>query len=129
MINFSSTKIFSQGTGWILLIFGIVLIGWTLFSSYHIFTDKTQPPPLFEIKTEQEEKEDLTIGKTGVSLLQVEIQKEMEKMIFDQLKDVLPFDTLPKLFNLIAWSIFAFILILGGGKISELGIKLIGSVK
>ena len=49
------------------------------------------------------------------------IQEQIEK----QLEKLLPKDTLPKLLNLVAWSILAGILIFGGSQISNIGIKLI----
>jgi len=49
----------------------------------------------------------------------------MEKMIGEQLKGIIPVDTLPKMLNLIVWSILAGLLIFGGAQISNLGIKLI----
>lgn len=112
-----STKIF----GWILLITGILIIGWTLVSSYNTFTGKAE---IIEIlKMETEEVEISTKEKTPTS--QAELQKEMERMIGEQLKELLPVDTLPKLLNLAAWAMLAWVLIFGGAQISNLGIKLL----
>ena len=106
------TKIF----GWVLLIAGIILIGWTLLSTYNIFTAKTAAPEIFKIAEEKE-----ILPKGGA----LDIQAQMEKMIGEQLKGILPVDALSKLLNLIVWSILAGILIFGGSQISSLGIKLI----
>ena len=38
--------------GWGLLVAGIVLICWTLYSSYNIFTGKTLAPEVFETPSE-----------------------------------------------------------------------------
>jgi hypothetical protein len=46
-------------------------------------------------------------------------------MIGEQLKGMVPLDSLPKLLNLAVWSMLAFILIFGGAQIASLGIKLI----
>jgi len=62
-------------------------------------------------------------GKTPTSL--EEIQQELGKMISEQLKGILPVDTLPKILNLAIWSMLAWILIFGGAQIASLGIKLI----
>jgi len=51
--------------------------------------------------------------------------REVEEMIGEQLKGMLPVDFIPKLLNLLAWSMMAGILIFAGGKISSLGIGLI----
>ncbi len=112
------TKIF----GWILLAAGVAIIGWTLYSSYNIFTGKAAMPDIFEIEEKVEEASNQA-GKTPTS--PTEVQQEMEKMIGEQLKGLLPTDILPKILNLVVWSMLAFILIFGGGQISGLGIKLI----
>jgi len=108
------TKIF----GWVLLIAGIILIGWTLLSTYNIFTAKTAAPEIFKVVEKEVEK-----GK--VEGLMEGLQLQMEEMIGEQLKGIFPTDFIPKLLNLIAWSILAGILIFGGAQISNLGIKLI----
>jgi len=108
-------KIFS----WVLLIAGVVIIFGTLYSSYNIFTGKAAPPEIFALP--EEEAGPLTGEITGIQ----DIQAEMEKMISEQLKGILPAETLPKMLNLIVWSILAGILIFGGAQISSLGIKLI----
>lgn len=101
--------------GWILLIAGIILIGWTLLSSYNIFTGKTALPEFFELPEE-------ALIQKGESQ---DTQVQIEKIIGEQLKGILPVDSITKLLNLIVWSILAFILIFGGSQISGLGIKLI----
>jgi len=107
--------------GWILLLAGLAVILWTVYSSYNIFTVKASAPEIFKV-----EKEIQTSGGAGKTpATQAELQKEMEKLIGEQLKGLLPVDTLPKLLNLISWSIFAGILILAGAQTSGLGIKMI----
>lgn len=101
--------------GWGLLVAGIVLICWTLYSSYNIFTGKTLAPEVFETPSESA----LTQAGGG------DIQAQIEKMIGEQLKGMLPADTLVTFLNLGVWSMLAFILIFGGTQISSLGIKLL----
>ena len=105
--------------GWVLLIAGVAIIGWTLISSYNIFTGKAAPPEIFALP--EEEPGPLTREITSLP----DIQAQMEKMIGEQLKGIIPVDTLPKMLNLIVWSILAGLLIFGGAQISNLGIKLI----
>lgn len=105
--------------GWALLLAGITIIGWTLFSSYNIFTTKTDAPAIFAT----EEKTEIIAPETGMGIL--DIQTQMEEMISEQLKGIISPDFMPKILNLVAWSIFTFILIFGGAQISGLGIKLI----
>lgn len=108
--------------GWLLLAFGILIIFFSLFNSWNIFTGKSQPPAVF--KVEEKKKEILsptqkiqTPEEKAQSLVQEELQKQLQQM--------LPADTIPKLLNLISWSILAGILIFGGAQISSLGIRLI----
>ena len=108
--------------GWGLLVAGLIIIGWTLYSSYNIFTGKAVLPGIFEIE-EETTGTTTQAGKTPTS--PTEVQQEMEKMIGEQLKGLLPTDVLPKILNLSVWSMLAFILIFGGSQISGLGIKLI----
>lgn len=113
--NMGATKIF----GWILLVAGLAIIGWTLIFSYNIFAGKAAAPEIFELPKEEVQA---PTGKiTGIQ----DIQAQLEQMISEQLKGILPVDTLPRLLNLIAWSILAGILIFGGAQISSLGIKLL----
>ena len=107
-----STKIF----GWVLLLAGVLIIVWTLYSSYNIFTAKTAMPELFEVG----EEEALPSGEEAGDL-----ESQMGKMIGEQLQGLLPTDTIPKMLNLAVWAMLASILIFGGAQISNLGIKLI----
>lgn len=114
----SATKIF----GWGLLILGLLIICWTLYSSYNIFTGKGAVPPLFKTETEQISAQ---IPEGQFSASPGEIQEQAGKILGEQLKAILPAETLPKTLNLIVWSILAGILIFGGSQISSLGIKLL----
>ncbi len=111
--------------GWILLIAGVAVIGWALISSYNIFTGKKDSPEIFKIEV----RESSPVAPETVPTIPEEIQKEMEKLMEEQLKDILPADFLPRTLNLTAWSILAFIFIFGGAQISGIGIKLIRPVK
>ena len=115
---------FKKILGWLLLIAGIVIISWSLYSSYNIFTGKSSAPEVF--KLEQEEKESISTDFFKGSLGgQKDIQEDMKKMVEEQIRDMIPTEFLSKLFNLISWSILAGLLILGGSRLAGLGIKLI----
>lgn len=117
--------------GWFLLIGGIIMISYGLFASYKIFNGKSSVPIIFEAKEEgskvvppQQKTQDLKSQSDRL------LQEQMQEQLQEQLKGMIPTDYLPKLLNLIAWSIFAGILIFGGTQISHLGIKLlISSIK
>lgn len=107
--------------GWTLLIIGVLIIVWTLYSSYNIFTAKTVAPEVFSFSADNLGQPGLTPGQGTRG----DIEAQMQKMIGEQLKGFLPVDTIPKMLNLTAWAILAGILIFGGAQISNLGIKLI----
>jgi len=108
-----ATKIF----GWVLLVVGVAIIGWALYSSFNIFTAKAALPEFFGMPAEEQ----IPTQKGATQ----DVQAQLQEMIGEQLKGILPADTLPKLLNLIVWSILAWILIFGGSQLSSLGIKLI----
>ena len=112
-----ATKIF----GWVLLIAGIILIGWTLLSTYNIFTGERPAPEIFKVA----EKEAILPEKGKVKGLETMLEEKMKEMMGEQLKEIFPTEFIPKLLNLIVWSILAGILIFGGAQISSFGIKLI----
>jgi len=107
--------------GWVLLVAGVLIIGWTLYSSFNIFTGKAETPAFFEMPAEEIET---PAAKGKVPATPEELQEEMGKMISEQLKGFLPTDTVPKMLNLVVWSMLVGLLIFGGGQIAGLGIKL-----
>ncbi len=105
---------------WILIILGVSLIFWTLYSSYNIFTAKTSPPGVFEIQEKKEVSE-----KGGLSGSPEKIERQMQEMVKEELRDIIPSEFISRILNLITWSIFAGILIFGGSRISGIGINLL----
>ncbi|MDD2913211.1 MAG: hypothetical protein PHH17_00975 [Candidatus Pacebacteria bacterium] len=107
--------------GWILLLFGVSLIVFTLLVSYNIFTGKTLSPQIFVIEEApiEEEKEIM------------EIEDPVQKMIFEeifktgQISNIFPAESMNMMMNLISFSIFAFIFLFGGGQIAGIGVRII----
>ena len=110
--------------GWVLLFAGLFVIGWGIYSSYNIFTVKTPVPEIFSLPAENNEKINRYSGNLSP---EEQAQEAMNEQMEKQLSKLLPEDSLPKLLNLIAWSIFAGILVFAGGQISGIGIKLMKS--
>jgi hypothetical protein len=106
--------------GWIIFFAGILIILFTLYRSYNIFTGKVPPPEFFKI-----EKKEVTPIKKKTPTTPEEIQQQMGEILAEQLKEILPQEALTKISNLIVWSFLAWILIFGGSQISSLGIKLL----
>ncbi len=106
---------FTNILGWLIFLVGIFIIGFTLYSSYNIFTGKMDIPVLFEFETQEAQ----IPSKTPTT------QTEIQEMIMQQLKGIIPMETVSKFFNLTVWTMLAWILIAGGAQIANLGIKLI----
>jgi len=102
--------------GWFLLALGVAIIFYSLYSSFNIFTAKAPFPEIFSLEQK---------GGTEKVSSQGDTQAQMEEMIRGQLQEMIPVDFLPKLFNLISWSLLAGLLIFGGAQIANLGIKLV----
>lgn len=107
--------------GVILILVGVAVIIYGLYSSYNIFTAKSEVPEIFKVpeKAISSPKKTPTEG----------IEAQLEKMVGEQLKTIIPtifpIEFLVQLLNLTSWSIFAGLLIFGGAQISNLGIKLL----
>jgi len=106
---------YSKIVGWILLLAGVLLIAWTLWSSYGIFTAKSSPPEFFEMP-----QEEITVTESALTP-----EAQMQAMLQEQLAGLLPVDMIIKLLNLTVWSLLTFILIFGSSQVAGLGIKLI----
>ena len=109
--------------GWVLIIAGLLLIFWTLYSTYNIFTGKKMMPEIFKVEKEKQVSSGEEIKKNIIS--QKELEDEMKKIVQEQVKDIVPSEFLSRIFNLTSWSILAFILVFGGSTISGIGIKLL----
>ncbi|PIS39727.1 MAG: hypothetical protein COT33_00385 [Candidatus Nealsonbacteria bacterium CG08_land_8_20_14_0_20_38_20] len=105
--------------GWALLFAGIGIIFWGLSSSYNIFNNKSQAPEIFKIEAQK------TTPSKKVQGLEAQVEEKMKELLGEQLKAMLPADSVPKLLNLISWSIFIGILIFGGAQLAGIGIKLL----
>lgn len=104
--------------GWILLVTGLLLIAWTLIFSYNLFTGEAKLPEFFEPPEEQ-------LSQTEDSQDVQDIEAQLQQMIDEQFRGILPAESITRMLNLAAWSVLAFIFIFGGSQIASLGIKLI----
>ncbi len=110
----SATKII----GWLTFTAGIIIIGSTIYYTYNIFTGATPVPQIFNMDfgNIQEIPEEGT--DSG-------FEDQIRQMLSQQLSNLIPLESLNKFANLITWTGGAWIIITGGSKMSELGIKLI----
>ncbi|MFH1582416.1 MAG: hypothetical protein ABIA08_01510 [bacterium] len=109
---------YSKIVGWLVFTGGLLIIAWTLLNSYSIFTMQAEAPEFF---TAEEQTAQQASGQST--------EAQLQDLIQNQLKGMIPTDTLPVVLNLAIWSILAFILIFGGSQIASLGIKLIKNAK
>ncbi|MCK5332604.1 hypothetical protein KAJ41_01935 [Candidatus Parcubacteria bacterium] len=131
--------------GYALLALGLAVIFFGIYSSYNIFAAKKDAPQVFKydnsqsISSDSEDsvgvKEEIVVDRSRltdpnyVKNLEDQQRAMAENLVKDQigglLKEIIPQEFIIKLLNLSSWSIFVFILIFAGGKISGLGIKLL----
>jgi len=104
--------LFKITSGIILLLGGIAVIAYTLFASFNIFTGEDPAPQIF-------------VSEKSIVFPIEGTEGQIQQMINNQLKEILPASSIFEMLNLAAWSILAGILIFGGAQISSLGIKLI----
>jgi len=98
--------------GYILLIIGVLLIVLPLWQTYNIFTGKSLPAQVFMKPIPF--KVDQNVNPTDI---QGQIQNALVKII--------PVDSINNTLNLASWLLLMWILIYGGGKIAEIGVKLL----
>ena len=106
--------------GWIILIIGILVIVWGIWTSYQIFTGQM---PVYEVFT-SEASNSTSLTGSGINL-NLPMEQQIQQLVKDQIGQIFPQETLFKFFNLSAWWIFMMILMLGGGKLAGIGINLL----
>lgn len=97
--------------GFALIAGGVGIILYSLYASFTFFTGSATPPELFS-----PEASDPGAGATG---------NPISQLLEEQLQGLLPVGLIPQMLNLTVWSIFSGLLMLGGGQIAGLGIKLL----
>lgn len=100
--------------GYVLLAIGLLLIIMPLWQTFNIFTGVSLPAQVFTRPVA------LTVNK-NVSALDVGGQMQ------NALINILPIDLINNTLNLTSWLLLMWILIYGGGKIAEIGVKLLNS--
>lgn len=107
---------------WLLLVLGVLIILWGVWNSYQIFNAQKPVPEIFKLPEIKETS--LMEEKSGTDP-QEKMGQEIQQTLKEQFEKIMPPKFVEKLFNLFSWSIFMFILIYAGGKLSFLGIKLL----
>lgn len=113
----------SKVFGWFLLFLGLAIVIWPLYFSYQIFLGKAETPNIFKITSQA--LSNLPANNQLSATTPAELQKQIEGLVSNQIKDILPVDLINKFFNLAGWMIVAGILIFGGSQIANLGVNLL----
>jgi len=108
---------FTKIAGWLLFFIGLLIIVMTIWYTYNVFSAKAGIPEYFQTPKETKTASTTAEGQDMQALLQKNIQEE--------LKGLIPSDLITKSLNLAAWAMLALILMSGGSRISDLGIRLI----
>lgn len=107
--------------GFALLVAGLGIIAYSLYASFTFFMGIATPPEIFQMSAQTSDK-----GTQEFSLDSLQdLGNQIPKLLEGQLQSMLPAGLIPRILNLTVWSVFAGILMLGGGQIAGLGIKLL----
>ena len=96
-------------TGYLLLALGLVMIFFSLFSAFAVYSGMNSPPRLFDL-----EKQESSTNIAGTLIPSIEI---------------IPIEYLNMSGNLTFFMLFMFFVASGGGKIASIGISLIKEPK
>ncbi len=127
-----ANQIFSKIIGWVLLVIGLSLIAWSVYSSVLIFTNAKEAPQIFKLPASQGAQcpqcptviSDQTKTQQQIEELQSQINKMIEGQLKEQISAIIPPELIYRIFNLVAWVFFAGLLIFAGSQIANLGAKL-----
>ncbi|MDO8473937.1 MAG: hypothetical protein Q7S62_00050 [bacterium] len=116
----------SRIIGFALLAGGVGIILYSLYASFTFFTGSATPPEIFSVDTQDSIVGEKRAQDFSLNSIQ-DLGSQIPKLLEGQLQGMLPAGLIPRMLNLTVWSIFAGILMLGGGQIAGLGIKLLKS--
>jgi len=110
--------------GYAFLFLGVIIILWGLWFSYGIFTGEKPSPELFKVDISKNiSPKEISLPQTAD--LNEQMQSQISALLQNQLGNLISGDSMNKILNLTAWSIFMAILVLACGKISIIGVSLI----
>lgn len=96
-----------------------MIIIWSLYFSFRVFTGQVEPPSLFDMSQKE-------IEETGISFNnEQDLEESVKALVGSQIQNMVPSEFINKLFDLMALSVFVGLLIFGGGKVSLIGTKLL----
>jgi len=111
--------------GFSLLAVGVLIILYSLYASFSIFTGAKEPPEIFAVPERAEADDRIAGGKEVLPNSAEEIQARLDGLLQEQLQQIFPKEVLYKTLNLFSWSAFVGLLIFAGSQIAGIGVKLI----
>lgn len=130
-------EIYEKTVGSILLVAGLAIIGYSLYSGVNVFVKSQEPPEIFKPIEAAKPAESSSASVDPAKELPKNINEinpaDLQKMISGNvspeiIKSIIPpeiFGYAPRFMNYSVFSIFLWILMMAGGKISALGVSLI----
>lgn len=137
-------EIYEKAVGSVLLIAGLAIIGYSLNSGINIFIKGQNPPEIFKPIESAKPTDSNSAANASAQNPAKELPKnvneinpaDLQKMLSgaagaispEMIKSVIPpeiFNYAPRLMNYSVFSLFLWVLIIAGGKVSGLGISLI----
>lgn len=109
--------------GWILVLIGLLIIFGDILVTANYFTGKEKFPEIFKEQSFSSSNSDTT--KSNGSDMQNQINDAVSNAVRDQLSKTFPSSSVALMLNASLWSIFAFFLLGAGGKLVEVGGKLL----
>jgi hypothetical protein len=101
-----------QLLAWILIIIGLFIVFWDITSSYYYFSAQKEFPKVF-IESQATVTNSVSGGTT--------IQDQVGSIIKDQIKQMIPENTVTQLLNITSWITFASFMLWAGGKLVGMG--------
>jgi hypothetical protein len=121
----------SRLSAWFIVIFGLAVIGWAVFSSYGFFTGQKDFPEIFKssaVQTGQTQAVQKTEAPAVIkdqAAAQAAVQEQMLQAFSGKLSELFPADSVLKVSNMAAWIAFATFLVFAGGQIAGIGVKIL----
>lgn len=101
-----------QFLAWVLIVIGLGIVFWDISSSYYFFTAQKDFPHVF-VENTVTQVDNMAVGST--------VQEQVGNVVKEQLKQLVPENTVTQLLNISSWIIFASFLLWAGGKLIGIG--------
>lgn len=101
-----------QLLAWILIVIGLFIFFWDIATSYYYFSAQKEFPKVF-LNAQTTEINNVSSGNA--------IQDQIGNIVKDQIKQMIPENTVTQLLNISSWIMFASFMLWAGGKLVGMG--------